>query len=182
MNKNKKGFNEILLSQTISLIGGLFVGIILASYTDNLILIPGFLILLPGFLQMRGGISGTLAARISSGLFLGFIKTKKSKEQSRIIKGNVFASFILVILVSIFLGIVAYLFTLFFFQISAPKIIIYSLLAALLANLIEIPLTLFFTFYFFKKGYDPDNIMGPFVTTTGDITSIISLLVVILLI
>ncbi|MEM3074424.1 MAG: magnesium transporter [Candidatus Pacearchaeota archaeon] len=178
MNNKERDFKEIFSSQFISLIGGIFAGTILAVYTNNLLLIPGMLILLPGFLEMRGGISGSLAARITSGMFLGFIKPNKIK--TKIIKGNIIASFILVIIVSLFLGVLAYFFTLIIFDTSFPKIIIYSLLAALIANIIEIPLTLFFTFYLFKKGYDPDNIMGPFVTTTGDITSIISLLVVIM--
>ena len=178
--EEKRGFKEIFSTQLISLAGGLLAGTILALYTENLLFLPGMLILLPGFLAMRGNISGTLSARISSGLHLGFIKSGGIK--TKVVKGNVIASFLLVVIISLFLGIVAYLFSFFFFQISVPKIILISLFAAILANLIEIPLTLFFTFYIFKKGHDPDNVMGPFVTTTGDITSMVSLLVVILLI
>ena len=51
------------------------------------------------------------------------------------------------------------------------------LIAGIIANTIEIPLTLFTTLYLFKKGYDPNNIMGPFVTSTGDIISILSILI-----
>jgi len=63
------------------------------------------------------------------------------------------------------------------FNVIMFKIILMPLVAGVIANLIEIPLTLFATFYLFKKGHDPNNIIGPFVTTTGDITSIISLLI-----
>ncbi len=170
-------FREIFLSQIVLLIGGLIAGTILAVYTDNLLLIPGMLVLIPGFLEMRGNISGSLAARISSGIYLGFINPYGKNK--RVLRGNIAASFFLVVFISILLGVLAYLFTLIVFKTPYPEIILISLLAAILANLIEIPLSIFFTFFLFRKGFDPDNIMGPFVTTTGDLTSILSLLLVV---
>ena len=70
-----KRFEEIFSAQLVSIIGGLIVGTLLAVYKDKILLIPGMFILLPGFLEMRGNISGTLASRLSSGLFLKVIKT-----------------------------------------------------------------------------------------------------------
>ena len=168
------------MSEIISRIGGLIAGTILALYTGKLLFIPGMLILLPGFLEMRGNISGSLSARLASGLFLGVIKPNKIK--TNIVRGNILASFILAVIVSMVLGIIAFLFNFLFFKIFMPKIILVPLIAGVIANAIEIPIALFFTFYLFKRGHDPDNIMGPFITTTGDITSIVSLLLVILII
>jgi len=170
-----ENFKEIFSFQIISLIGGMISGTILAVYTDNILLIPGMLILLPGFLEMRGNISGSLAARLTSGLFLGIVNPKKIK--SKIVKGNVIASFLLVLLISFILGLIAFLFNYFAFSIYTPNLILIALIAGVIANIIEIPISLFFTFYFFRKGHDPNNIMGPFVTTTGDITSILALLI-----
>ncbi len=173
-------FKEMFSSQIVSMIGGLIGGTILAVYTNKLILIPGMLILLPGFLEMRGNISGTFASRLSSGLFLGVIKP--NRMQTKIIKGNLAASFLLAIFISLVLGVVAFLFNLIVFEMVIPKIILIPLIAGIIANAIEITLTLFTTFYLFKKGHDPNNIMGPFVTTTGDVTSILSLLLTIFII
>ena len=103
-----KDFREILSSQMVSIIGGLMAGIALAIYTDKLLLIPGMLIMLPGFLEMRGNISGSFASRLSSGLFLGVIKPGRIK--TKIIKGNLLASFLLAILVSFALGLIAFSF------------------------------------------------------------------------
>ena len=169
-----KDFKEILSSQVVSVGGGLIAGTILAAYSNELLMIPGMLILIPGFLEMRGNISGTLASRLSSGLFLGLVKPDL---KTKVVKGNMLASFVLAIFTSLALGIVAFLFNYFVFNIVLFKIIMMPLVAGVIANLIEIPLTLFATFYLFKKGYDPNNIIGPFVTTTGDITSIIALLI-----
>jgi mgtE-like transporter len=170
-----KGFREILSSEIISVLGGLVAGVFLAVFTNQLLVIPGILILLPGFLEMRGNISGSLASRLSSGLFLGVIKP--DKIETNIIKGNLAATFFLAIVISIVLGFVAFLFSFFTMGVLVFRIILIPLVAGIIANGIEILLTLFFTFYLFRKGHDPNNIMGPFITTTGDITSIVSLLV-----
>ncbi len=170
-----KEFSELFTSQIISIIGGLIAGTVLLIYTDKLLLIPGMLILLPGFLEMRGNISGTFASRLSSGLFLGVIKPKL--RETHLIKGNLVASFFLAVITSLALGLIAYGFNYFVLGISTPNIILLPVIAGIIANAIEIPLTLFTTFYLFKKGHDPNNFMGPFITSTGDITSIVALLI-----
>ncbi len=175
-----RGFWEIFYSEIISIGGGLIAGTILAVLTDKVFLIPGMLILLPGFLEMRGSISGTFASRLSSGLFLGVVKP--NKFFSRIIRGNLIASFSLAGLISLILGFIAFLFTFLIFHIVYFKVILIALIAGIIANSFEIILTLAATFYIFKKGHDPNNILGPFVTTTGDITSIISLYIVMVII
>lgn len=173
-------FKELLPSELVSIIGGLAAGTVLAVYTDKLLLLPGMLILLPGFLEMRGNISGSFASRLSSGLFLGVINPKK--KDTKLIKENLLSSFILAIIVSLALGCIAFLFNYFVFHIVTTKIIILPIIAGMIANAIEIPLTLVTTFYLFRKGHDPNNIMGPFITSTGDITSILALLLTLLII
>jgi mgtE-like transporter len=175
-----KSFKEILSSQLVSIAGGLIAGFVLAVTTDKLLLIPGMLITLPGFLDMRGNISGSLASRLSSGLFLGVIKPNKFK--TKIIKGNVTASFIMAAIISLFLGLIAFMFNNLVLHIFTPNIIMIFLIAGLIASAIEIPVAIFLTFYFFKRGHDPNNILGPFVTSSGDITSILSLLIALLII
>jgi len=168
------------VSEIISILFGLISGVILAVYTDNILLIPGMLIIIPGFLEMRGNISGSLAARLTSGMYLGLVNPKRIA--SKIVRGNVSASFILAILVSLILGVFAFGFNLLILKSYTPSIILIPLIAGIISNMIEIPITLFFTFYLFKKGHDPDDIMGPFVTSTGDLISIISLLAAIVII
>lgn len=174
-----QNFREILPSEIISVIGGVLAGTVLAIYTDKILLIPGMIILLPGFLEMRGNISGSFASRLSSGLFLKVIHPRKPERH--IIQGNLFASFLLAIITSLALGLIAFLFNYFVLHALYFRIILLPFLAGIIANAIEIPLTLFTTLYLFRKGHDPNNIMGPFITTTGDITSILALLASVLL-
>lgn len=173
----RKDFDEILSGELISLTGGLFTGFMLTFATNKLDLIPALFILFPGFMEMRGNISGSLASRIASGLYVGVMKHKL--ERRKIIIGNVIAAFLLVTTISLFLGMLAYYVGLDFFGIDAPNIIMISLVAGLISNAIEIPLTLTTTLSIFKRGHDPNNIMGPYVTSTGDIISVFSLLIAI---
>ena len=86
------------------------------------------------------------------------------------------------IIISLVLGLVAFLFTYLVFDIFAPKLILLALIAGAIANAIEIPLTLVATFFIFRRGYDPNNIIGPIITSTGDVVSIAALLIALIII
>ncbi len=175
-------FKEIFWSQLVSILGGLLAGTVLAVYTDQLLLIPSMFIFLPGFLEMRASISAPLASRLSSGLFLGVIAPEKnSPTKTKIVRGNFLASFLLSIITAFLLGFIVFAMNYLVFEIYTPKLLFVVLIAGVLANILEIPLTFFVTFYLFKKGHDPNNIMGPFLTSLGDITSIVALLIALML-
>src|SRR3989338_5160246 len=127
-----RNFYDMFSSELISLSGGLLAGLLLAIYSGKLLFLPGMLILLPGFLEMRGNISGTMSSRISSGLFLKIIKP--NKINTKIIRGNLFASFFLAVLVSSALGLLAFVFNYFITGVLATKIVLLPLIAGLLAN------------------------------------------------
>ncbi|MBN2421185.1 magnesium transporter [Candidatus Woesearchaeota archaeon] len=180
MNIFDKNFKEIFSTQLVSIIGGLIAGTLLAIYTDKIFIIPGMLILIPGMLEMRNSIDGSFASRLSAGLFLHVISPKHTK--TKIIRGNLFAALFLGMVVSLFLGLIAYVFNYLILNVSTPEIILIPIIAGLIANLIELPLTLSATLFLFNRGHDPNNIMGPFITSTGDIISIISLLIALVII
>ncbi len=175
-----KDFDEIITAEMASVTGGLVAGTILAFIVNKIELIPAIFIFLPGFLEMRGNISGSVSARLSSALFLGATKPKVRKN--RILRGNVLAAILLAVVVSTMLGFVALFANMLFFHLLDYRIIGIAFIAGILSNLIEIPLTIFTTFWLFRHGHDPNNIMGPYVTTTGDISSIISIFIAVLII
>ena len=173
-------FKEISAGQFFSITGGLVAGMLLASLKDQLILIPGFLILIPGFLEMKGNISGSLASRIGSALHLGTIKAEM--KNTSFIRENILATFSLVIIVSFVLGLFSLAATYLFFRVVYLKIIYIALVGGIFANMIMIPSTIYMSFWLFRHGYDPDNIMGPYVTTTGDVLSMFSLFLAVMVI
>ena len=176
----KNDLKEISIGEIISITVGLIAGTALAIYVDWIELVPGLFILLPGFLEMRGNISGSLSARLSSALHLGSLKPRI--KNTKILRENLIATITLVILVSLLLGIIAYFAGLWFFHINNMKIIYVSIIAALVSNVFMIPLTVYFCFWLYRHGHDPDNIMGPYITSIGDFVSIVSLLVAILVV
>lgn len=175
-----KGFREIFFSQMFAIVSGLCAGIFLAVYTDTFFLIPGIFILIPGFLEMRGNISGAFSARLSSGLFLRVVRPFDFR--SKIVRGNLFASFLLAVITSFILGLVAFIITFLLFKVVVIKLLFIPVIAGIIANAVEIPLALIATFYLFSRGHDPNNIMGPFITSTGDVVSILALLVALVIV
>src|SRR3989344_1944989 len=167
LNKDEE---EILASEFISISGGLVAGILLAVFVQKIYLIPGLFILIPGFLEMRGSLGGSLASRISSGLYLGAIKPRWKKNPLLI--SNIFATILLIMISSLVLGVFAYVSSKFFFNIDNVQIIFIALIAGTV-SLLMTPITVATTLYVFRKGYDPNNIMGPFITTLGDLVSVV---------
>ncbi|MEK6937013.1 MAG: magnesium transporter [Nanoarchaeota archaeon] len=171
-----KEFEEIYFSEFLAVTGGIIGGTLLLGLTESFNLIAGLFILFPGLLEMHGNIYGSLSARLSNLLLLG--KLKKKEEISYFIKENVLASFFLLFFVSFVLGLISYLFVYFFLGTSNPVLILISLFSSILSSFIEIPMTIYTTFWIFKHKLDPEDIMGPYVTTFGDIISILSLVII----
>ncbi|MEK9166744.1 MAG: magnesium transporter [Patescibacteria group bacterium] len=175
-----RDFDDIFFSQFRGILGGIIVGLIIALHKGNLFEIPGMLILIPGLLEMRGSIGGTFASRICSGLYLGIIKP--DKLFTKLIRENFLATLILTATSSTVIGLVAFLVNFFILNNLNPDLILIAVLSGIIGNLIEIPLTLFVTIFYFKRGDDPNNSIGPFVSTTGDIVNILALLIAIKLV
>ena len=168
-------FREMFSIEIVSMTGALLAGVVLAIYKQSFEILPALFILFPGFLEMRGSISGSLSARLTSGLFLHVIKPEL--KMSKPIIGNVIASLVLTLITSVVLGLVAYYATSYFMGVTNFAIVYIAVMAGLISSAIEIPVTIAATILIFKKGHDPDDIVGPYITTLGDITSVFSLLV-----
>ena len=173
-----KEFREIFGAEIIAICFALIAGVLLAFFIDEILLIPGLLILLPGFLEMRSSITGALAARISTALDTKQISPGAGSKN--FVLQNLLATIILTLAVAIVLAALAYFITLAFFGVSRPDLFLIAIIAAVLANLIETILSVPLTFWLYKKGHDPNDIMGPYISATGDIVGVFSLLVSIL--
>jgi len=160
-----------LVALTVGLVGGFF----LVQITGDISLIPGILVLLPGYLEMHGNLLGSLAGRLSVALHTR--KIPRRFAWNRMMHDNVAATFFLGVVVALVLGIIAYILTLLVFGWARPAIIAVALAALVISLIVEIPLTIIATYVIFQRGYDPDDIMGPYVTTLGDFIGIFALLI-----
>ena len=173
-------FAKELLKQSLPLlilcgIGGVVAGSTLGVMTELLENIPGLIVIIPAIIAMRGNISTTFGSRLGSAYHLGVIDAENIWNEE--LKQNVIGSLVLSFLVSITIGIMAYVTTIVFFDINPNpvKLIIIVLIAGVISGAILTMLTIVIIFAVFKRGYDPDNITGPALATFGDIITMLSI-------
>ena len=168
----KQSVVVLLLSSITAIIAGLFLGF----WKEILLLLPGLIILLPGAIDMRGSIFAALGSRLSSSLHLGTVTRFNIKNKT--VRNNISASLALSLILSVLLGILAKAFSFFLGleSISMHSFILISVLAGFISGVVLLILTFAITFKSFNRGWDPDNIVAPLITTAGDFFTIPSLL------
>jgi len=103
-NLVSRDFKESLFSLLLCTMGDLITGIIMGVSTSSLRVLPALIVLLPPAIGMRGNIFASLGSRLGTGLHTGQISPD---FKGKILRDNVNSSFILTILMSIYLGIIA---------------------------------------------------------------------------
>ncbi len=162
-------YREALPILIIALGGGLFAGLVLEGMLESVDRFPGLLVMVPVFLATRGNVYGALGGRISSGLHQGLINPKFERNERLI--NAVIASFINGIGISIVIGFISWGALNLLGRDSAllTELVGIMLIAGVLTSFVMIGGLLLLIFTGYKLGYDPDNLVGPIVTTLGDI-------------
>ena len=168
-NEHDNVIKEGLIALLICAIGDLVAGIILGKMTFFLEAFPGLLVVIPGAIGMRGNIFGSFASRLSTSLHIGLISPEF--EFSEDLNNNIFSSFVLTLVLSIFLGCVAKIFCilLHYPSIGLIDFILICTFAGIISNLIMLPITMFVSFKSYEHGWDPDNITSPIIAAFGDL-------------
>jgi len=162
----------------VSLVAGLFAGTILGSEAmrDGISEVPGLLLLLPAFLATRGGVYGSLGARLSTGLHQGLIEPRFRLD--RRLRNAILASFVNGLAVSVFIAVVTYLWlTLLGTDANLLQLVGIMVVAGFLSAVLMISVLISVIFVGYRRGLDPDNVIGPVVTTLGDVFGVFFLLV-----
>ena len=175
-------YRESIAILVVSLLGGVFAGSVLGTegMIDGFERYPGLLLLLPAFLATRGNVYGALGARISSGLHQGLIEPRFQRD--RRLLAAVIASFINGIGISVFIGFLSWgLLQLVPGRDPARlvELVGIMLISGVLTSIVLIGGLLALVFAGYKHGLDPDNLIGPIVTTLGDIFGVVFLFVAI---
>ncbi|TYT62305.1 magnesium transporter [Natrialba swarupiae] len=169
-------YREAIPVLLVALGGGLFAGLVLEGMIESVERFPGLLVMIPVFLATRGNVYGALGGRIASGLHQGLIEPR-FRWDDRLVNA-VLASFVNGIGISIVIGVVTWLALLILgWEVAALyELVAIMLVAGALTSVVLIfgLLTLIFAGYTY--GYDPDNLVGPIVTTLGDIFGMVFML------
>ena len=176
-NNHGSVIREGLIALLICAVGDLIAGIILGKMTFFLETFPGLLVIIPGAIGMRGNIFGSFASRLSTNLHIGIISPKF--EFSEQLNYNIFSSFVLTLVLSIFLAIIAKIFCILLHQpaMSLIDFILICVIAGVISNLIMLPITMIVSFKSFEHGWDPDNITSPIIAAFGDLFTLPAIIV-----
>ncbi len=166
----------------VALLGGLFAGMVLEGLLESVERFPGLLVMVPVFLATRGNVYGALGGRIASGLHQGLIPP--TIEWNERLVNAVIASFVNGITISIVIGFISWIALQLLGWPSATlyELVGIMLIAGVLTSVVLIFGLLALIFAGYKHGYDPDNLVGPIVTTLGDIFGMLFLFVAVFVI
>ena len=177
ISEHSSVIKESFIALLICALGDLFAGIILGKMTFFLETFPGLLVIIPGAIGMRGNIFGSFASRLSTNLHIGMISPKF--EFSEQLNNNIISSFVLTLVLSLFLAIIAKFFCVLFHydSISTMDFILISVIAGVISNLIMLPITMLISFKSFNHGWDPDNVTTPIIAAVGDLFTLPAIIV-----
>ena len=176
----RDAYREALPALSASLVGGLVAGVVLGGMRADLAAVPGLLVLVPALLATRGNVYSSLGARIATALHQGIVAPRLSALDDRLARACV-AALANGLLASAFAAVAVFvaLSVLPGFPAAAPLsgLVGVALVAGTLsgATLTVVIVTAVFAGY--RRGYDPDTLVGPLVTTTGDVFGLLFLLV-----
>jgi mgtE-like transporter len=172
-----EAYREALPALAASMVGGLFAGVVLGGMRVELRQIPGLLVLVPALLATRGNVYGSLGARLASGLHQGLVEPSFVPDDERVWAAIV-ASLANGILASLFASVAAFVILKALSDSVAPlpTLIAIALIAGLLSGVALTVAVVLVVFAGYRRGQNPDTLVGPLVTTTGDVFGISFLL------
>jgi mgtE-like transporter len=165
-----RAYKEGLPALGASVVGGLIAGLVLGGMRGELRAVPGLLVLIPALLATRGNVYGSLGARIATGLHQGLVEPRVEWGDERL-RGAVAAAIGNGLLASTFAATVAFLVLTFLARNPAPfpTLLGVALVAGLLSGVALSTVVVTLVFAGYRRGRDPDTLVGPIVTTAGDV-------------
>ncbi|WP_336360517.1 magnesium transporter [Haladaptatus sp. ZSTT2] len=172
-----EAYREALPALTASVAGGLFAGVVLSGMRAELQDVAGLLVLIPALLATRGNVYGSLGARLATGLHQGLVEPHVFNGDRRL-QSAVVAAMANGILASLFAASVAFFVLDGLSRPVAPlgTLLAIALVAGLLSGIALSGVVVTVVFAGYRRGHNPDTLVGPVVTTTGDVFGLAFLL------
>ncbi|SHH08200.1 magnesium transporter [Halobaculum gomorrense] len=174
----EEAYREALPALGASLVGGLLAGVVLGGMRAELRAVEGLLVLVPALLATRGNVYGSFGARLSTGLHQGLVEPRVRAGDERVRRAAT-AALANGLLASTVAAVLAFfVLTLLGAPVaSLPVLVGVALIAGLLSGIALTAVVLVVVFAGYRRGRNPDTLVGPLVTTTGDVFGMLFLLV-----
>ncbi|WP_435063312.1 magnesium transporter [Halobaculum sp. EA56] len=173
-----EAYREALPALAASVVGGLLAGVVLGGMRAELRAVAGLLVLVPALLATRGSVYGSFGARVSTGLHQGLVDHRNWLSDERLRRAAL-AALANGVAASAFAAVLAYLVLASLGAPVAPLPLLVgiALLAGLLSGTALTAVVVLVVFAGYRRGYNPDTLVGPIVTTTGDVFGMLFLLI-----
>jgi len=137
---------------------------------------------LPAFLATRGNVYGAFGARLSSGLHQGLIEPELAYDERLV--NAVVASFVNGIGISVLIGVLSWGILRVLGRESARlvELVGITFVSGVLTSVVLVFGLLLLVFGSYEFGLDPDNLIGPIVTTLGDVFGVVFLYVAVVVV
>ena len=170
-------YREGLPALAASAVGGLLAGVVLGGMRAEFRAVPGLLVLVPALLATRGNVYGSLGARLATGLHQGLVMPTVGDADDRLYRAVV-AAVSNGLLASAFAAVLAFAALTSLGDPVAPlgTLVGIALLAGLFSGLVLSVTVVVVVFAGYRRGYNPDTLVGPIVTTAGDVFGVAFLL------
>ncbi|MBC7219204.1 MAG: magnesium transporter [Hadesarchaea archaeon] len=174
-----QGLSILIICAIIEILAGDVLGRMGEKLTVTL---PGLILIIPPLLDLRGNVNGALASRLGTALHTGILEPKFSMSDE--LKINVASSLILSLIASATIGVIASLISLLFgiSAINFITLIIVAVAAGFISGVILAVLTVAVSIFSYIRGWDPDNITAPLMATLGDLITMVSIFIVVLVV
>lgn len=162
-------YRSALPTILLSGMGGLLAGSILGSMEAEIRAIEGLLVLVPAFLAIRGSVYGSLGSRLSTGLHQGLIDPAFERD-NRLVSA-VAAAILNGLFASVVAAILTYILLSWLGRPVAPigTLLFVALVGGALAGVALTVVIVVVVFLGFRHGVNPDDLVGPAMTTAGDV-------------
>lgn len=172
-----RGYREAFPALAASAVGGLIAGLVLGGMRTELRVVPGLLVLVPALLATRGNVYGSFGARLATGLHQGIIEPRFDVGDERL-RAAIAAALVNGLVASAFAATAAYTALRYLGSPVAPlgTLVVIAVLAGIMSGFALIVAVVSVVFVGYRRGSNPDTLVGPIVTTTGDVFGIATLL------
>lgn len=163
-------YREGLPALSASIVGGLLAGVVLGGMRAEFRAVPGLLVLVPALLATRGNVYGALGARIATALHQGLVTPSLRERDDRLVSAIV-AAIANGLVASGFAAVAAFVILTLLAAPTAPlfTLLAIALLAGVLSGVVLSAIVVVVVFAGYRRGYNPDTLVGPVVTTAGDV-------------